>query len=45
MACSAITAGVLNGCSDNQGGLEAIFIANGAVENFEYSKDILKRRY
>ena len=33
MACSAITAGVLNGCSDNQGGLEAIFIANGAVES------------
>ena len=34
MACSAITAGVLNGCSSNQGGLEAIFIANGAVESF-----------
>lgn len=33
MACSNITAGVLNGCSSNQGGLEAIFIANGAVES------------
>lgn len=33
MACSNITAGVLNGCSSNQGGLDAIFIANGAVES------------
>ena len=33
MACSNITAGVLNGCSSNSGGLEAIFIANGAVES------------
>lgn len=34
MACSNITAGVLNGCSSNQGGLESIFIANGKVESF-----------
>jgi len=33
MSCSAISAGVLNGCSSNQGGLEAIFIANGPVES------------
>ena len=33
MACSAITSGVLNGCSDGNGGLEAIFIANGKVES------------
>lgn len=33
MACSAITGGVLNGCSDTNGGLEAIFIANGKVES------------
>jgi hypothetical protein len=33
MACSNITSGVLNGCSSNQGGLEAIFIANGPVES------------
>ena len=37
MACSAITSGVINGCSTNQGGLEAIFIANGAVESFTES--------
>ena len=34
MACSNITAGVLNGCSSNQGGLDSIFIANGKVESF-----------
>tara|TARA_R110000751_G_scaffold17203_1_gene53495 strand:- start:148 stop:666 length:519 start_codon:yes stop_codon:yes gene_type:complete len=34
MACSNITAGVLNGCSSNQGGLDAIFIANGPVTSF-----------
>ena len=34
MACSNITSGVLNGCSTNQGGLEAIFIANGPTESF-----------
>ena len=34
MACSNITAGVLNGCSANQGGLEAIFIANGPQTAF-----------
>ena len=34
MACSNITAGVLNGCSSNQGGLESIFIANGKVDSF-----------
>ena len=34
MACSNLSAGVLSGCSSNQGGLEAIFIANGAVESF-----------
>jgi len=34
MSCSNITAGVLNGCSSNQGGLEAIFIANGPVESY-----------
>ena len=34
MACSNITSGVLNGCSSNQGGLEAIFIANGPTESF-----------
>ena len=33
MACSNITAGVLNGCSSNNGGLDAIFIANGKVES------------
>ena len=33
MACSNITSGVLNGCSSNQGGLDAIFIANGPVES------------
>ena len=34
MACSAITAGVINGCSTNQGGLDAVYIANGAVQSF-----------
>lgn len=34
MACSAITAGVINGCSTNQGGLDAVFIANGPVQSF-----------
>lgn len=34
MACSNITAGVLNGCSSNQGGLDSIFIANGKVDSF-----------
>ena len=34
MACSAITAGVINGCSTNQGGLDAVFIANGGVTSF-----------
>ena len=34
MACSAITAGVINGCSTNQGGLDAVFIANGPVASF-----------
>ena len=34
MACSAITAGVINGCSTNQGGLDAVFIANGPVTSF-----------
>ena len=34
MACSNITSGVLNPCSSNQGGLEAIFIANGPTESF-----------
>ena len=33
MACSNLTAGVLNGCSSNNGGLDAIFIANGKVES------------
>lgn len=33
MACSAINNGVLNGCSNGQGGLESIFIANGPVES------------
>lgn len=33
MACSAITSGVLNGCSSGQGGLESIYIANGPVES------------
>ncbi len=37
MSCSAITSGVINGCSTNQGGLEAIFIANGPVESFTES--------
>ena len=34
MACSAITSGVINGCSSNQGGLQAVYIANGPVESF-----------
>ena len=34
MACSNISAGVLSGCSSNQGGLDSIFIANGKVESF-----------
>ena len=34
MACSAITSGVINGCSTNQGGLDAVFIANGPVQSF-----------
>ena len=37
MACSNITSGVLNGCSSNQGGLDAIFIANGPVESITES--------
>ena len=41
MACSNITAGVLNGCSSNQGGLESIFIANGKVESFIESNGLV----
>ena len=41
MACSNITAGVLNGCSSNQGGLDSIFIANGKVESFVESNGIV----
>jgi hypothetical protein len=33
MACSNINSGVINSCSSNQGGLDAIFIANGPVES------------
>jgi hypothetical protein len=33
MACSNITSGILGNCSSNQGGLDAIFIANGPVES------------
>ena len=33
MSCSAINNDVLNGCSNGQGGLEAIFIANGKVDS------------
>ena len=41
MACSNITAGVLNGCSSNQGGLESIFIANGKVDSFTESAGVV----
>ena len=41
MACSNITAGVLNGCSSNQGGLDSIFIANGKVESFVEASGIV----
>ena len=41
MACSNISAGVLNGCSSNQGGLDAIFIANGKVESFVQSAGVV----
>lgn len=34
MSCSNITSGLTIGCNDSQGGLEAIFIANGPVESF-----------
>lgn len=37
MSCSNITSGVINGCSTNQGGLEAVYIANGPVESFTES--------
>tara|TARA_R110000782_G_C14763121_1_gene408345 strand:+ start:74 stop:592 length:519 start_codon:yes stop_codon:yes gene_type:complete len=33
MACSAITAGVLDLCNDGTAGIEKIFIANGPVES------------
>lgn len=32
MACSNLTAGIINDCNDGQGGIEKIFIANGPVE-------------
>lgn len=41
MACSNISAGVLNGCSSNQGGLEAIFIANGKVADFSETDGVV----
>lgn len=34
MSCSNLTSGLTIGCNDSQGGLEAIYIANGPVESF-----------
>ena len=41
MSCSAISAGVLNGCSSNQGGLETIFIANGKVDSITEASGVV----
>ena len=34
MACSALTAGILDLCNDGFGGIQEIFLANGQVESF-----------
>tara|TARA_R110000782_G_scaffold66575_2_gene134985 strand:+ start:639 stop:1157 length:519 start_codon:yes stop_codon:yes gene_type:complete len=34
MACSALTAGILDLCNDGFGGIEKIFLANGPVDSF-----------
>lgn len=41
MSCSAISAGILNGCSSGQGGLDAIFIANGPISSFTESDGLV----
>ena len=37
MACSNLTAGLTLDCNDSQGGIDKIFIANGAVESITES--------
>ena len=37
MSCSAITAGFLDLCNENTGGIETIYIANGAVQSITES--------
>jgi len=34
MSCSNLTAGILDLCNDSFGGIQKIFLANGAVESF-----------
>ena len=41
MSCSAISAGVLNGCSSNNGGIETIFIANGKVDSITEASGVV----
>ena len=37
MACSNLTAGLTLDCNDSQGGIDKIFIANGAVQSITES--------
>lgn len=41
MACSNLTAGFVNDCSDSNGGIEKIFIANGPVESITESAGVI----
>jgi len=41
MACSNLTAGVLDLCNDSTGGIQKIFIANGPVESITESAGVI----
>ena len=41
MACSNLTAGILDLCNDGFGGIEKIFLANGPVESFTESAGLV----
>ncbi len=41
MACSNLTAGFTLDCNDSQGGLEAIFIANGPTESITETSGVI----